>query len=557
MNLSQISNSYFDEPRFDRNIIMGISFTEMQQAMHEIEAAAKDLNRLGIKDFQFVKCTLTDPLKEVQRSIFPSRTGRGEKPKYVLKLDRNGTYMINFHFQFQGKDLDIAYSRVPNVLPGGKFFMWGKNYFVQNILVDRGINLAKNELFVRLDRTSFSMARSTHPFMHNGELTCDNVLTGNPHRGNNNKPGKSPEKITATQNLFLYLLAKYGWTGACKMMGADLTMVEGDSYEDVYNEWYPKGYTVFGSSGIKTSDGGKKSEWNPPRQYLLYKGDLEIGTEERNVVYLTVANFYYIADRIPSYLSLDVIEETYFWQNILGRFIFFREGKTGQWYSEEGENHLTNSIDTLIDVRTQRQLMADGIDVEDTYELMRWLILHEKEVYANVHPSDVSRKRITTIRYLLSYIVDNINRLGYKLIGRTDENGNFDQTMNAKKLNSLIREWIKEGTIQQLKKADHGEVVTIESPSSNMFITNTRALKDQTKVKGSNKERNHMYNRDNILHESKLTRCRVDGIDSSTPSGSTQVNPLSIDTSRNTAMDIPEWLQEIEDKLGKELKGEF
>lgn len=559
MNLHQLTTKYIDEPRFDKNIARGIPFAEMEYALEEIEAAARDLNRKGIRDFEFVKCTLTDPLREVQRSIFPSRSRDATKsPKRTIKLDRNLTYMISFHFRYKGKDLDVAHVRVPYVEEGGKFVMWGKNYFVRSVLVDRGVNLAKNELFIRLDRTSFSMARTTHPFYHNKMLNCDNVLTGNPHHGgNNNKKGKGDDRITAVQNLFLYPLAKYGLTKTLEMFGADLEVVQGNSYEEVFNEYHPRGYSVFGSSGIKTSDGGKVADWKEPDLYLLYKGDLAIGSDEYNVIAIVVANLYYIMDRIPSYLSMDILDDTEFWTNILGRFIFYRADKTGAYYSEQGNTHLVKSIDGLIDGRTHRQLVADGINVSDTYELFIWLILNEREVYANIHPSDVSRKRITSLRYLLSYILDHINRIGYRLEGRTDENGVLDERLNHARLNELIRTWLKEGTIRTLVHKDHGEVETLESPSTNMFITNTRALLDQTKVRGSAKERNHMYNRDNILHGSKLTRCRVDGIDSSTPSGSTQVNPLSVDTSRTTALNIQPWLQAIEDKLNEDLKGDF
>lgn len=339
------------------------------------------------------------------------------------------------------------------------------------------------------------------------------------------------------------------------MMGVELKIVEGDSYDEVFQEYYPKGYTVFGSSGIKTS-GGKKSEWYPPKMYLLYKGELPITGDEYRVVGLTVANFYYIADRIPTYLSLDSIEDTEFWTNILGRFIFYSAGKPGHWYTEEGQNHLTKSVDTLLDLKAQRQLMDDGIDVKDMYDLISWVILNEKELYAHVHPSDISRKRITTMRYLLSYLTNRINLLGYKLLGRTGTDGKFEVAMNKRKLDTLIREHIKEGTIRELTHETHGEVETIESPSASMYITNTRQMLDQTKVKGSTKERNHMYNQGNVLHPSKVTRARIDGIDKSTPSGSTQINPY-LDMSQNTGMDIPPYLQLIEDKLKEDLREEF
>ena len=556
MNIHNLSATYFDEPKFDETIIKGIPYTEMQNAMEEISSAAKDLNRMGIKDFRFVKVSLTDPLKEVQRSIFPSRTTGVKTARQVLKLDRNLTYMINFHFEFQGQELDVANVRIPLLQPGNKFQMWGKNYFARSVLVDRGVNLAKNELFIQLDRTSFSMARTTHPVIYNKALTCDTVLTGNPHRGRDNKKGKGDDKIKATQNLFLYLLAKYGWTKSIEMMGTNLTVVKGTSYDAVFEEYYPKGYTVYGSSGIKTSDGGKKLDWAEPDIFILYKGDLGIGTDEYNVVSLIVANFFYVADRITDMLTIDDMEDTNFWSNILGRFIFYRADKPGTWYTDEGNNHLNKSIDSLIDSRTRRRLLSDGIDIEDTYDLFIWLMLNEREVYANVHPSDISRKRVTTIRYLLSYVIDNINSLGYKLLGRTNNQGEFEIAMNHRKLNKLIRDWLKEGTIRGLVKKDHGEVVTLESPSTNMFITNTRALLDQTKVRHPTKEYNHMYNQDNMLSASKVTRCRPDGIDS-TPSGATQINPLTLDMSKDTAMDVLPWVQEVEDKLDSDLKGVF
>jgi len=188
---------------------------------------------------------------------------------------------------------------------------------------------------------------------------------------------------------------------------------------------------------------------------------------------------------------------------------------------------------------------------------MQWLILNEKEVYANVHPADISRKRVTAIRYVLSYIIDNINRLGYKLLGMTDGNGNFSQSVHALKLNTTIREFLKEATIRRLATKDHGEVITLESPSSNMYTTITKSLMDQTDVRSVGKDRNHQYDKSNNLHPSNLTRCRVDGIDGHSPSGVTQINPLGCDMSRDTALNIHDWLKPIEDKLAEDLKGDF
>ncbi len=557
MDLNAISNMYFDERQFDKNLVKGIPYMEMKDALEILTASGKDLNRLGIKDFEFVKCELTSPLKEVQRSIFPSKKIGVKTDKQVLKLDRNGTYMIDWHFAYKGVALDVTHTRVPLLQPGGKFVMWGKNNFVRSVLVDRGVNLAKNELYVRLDKTSFSMSRTTHPFYINKILQCETVLIGNPHVCKTNKTGKGHDKIRATQNLFLYLLAKKGWKGAMDYMGVDLELVEGDSYDDVYSKYYPQGYTVFGPSGFKTGDGGLMADWYPPKMFILYKGDLTIGSEEHTKVSMCVANFYYIADRIPVYLNVDIIDDTTFWCNILGRFIFYTPNKTGQWYSDAGLNHLVNSMDILIDERTRRRLAIDEIVVDDAYELFTWLIINEREVYANVHPSDVSRKRITTMRYLLSYIIDDINTLGYNLLGRTDADGNFKADITPVRLNKVLRTRLKEGTMRSLTGSRHNEVVSLESPSSNMFITNTRALLDQTKVKSGTKEHNHMYNKENFIHASKMTRCRMDGIDSHSPSGATQINPLSVDMSTDTALTIEPWLEEIEAKLTKDLQGEF
>lgn len=556
MNIHQLSVACFDEPTLDQNLAKGIPHLEMKNAMDEINACGEEINRLGLEDFRYVGCSLTSPINTLQRNIFRATDKSSGQERIELKLDRNLSYMVDLNFEFQGQPLPPANVRIPAIDPGGKFVLWGKTNFAKSVLMDKGVNVAKGGIYVPLNKTSFNMERTSYPFKVNGSLMQDNVIIGNPHKGKNNKPGKSPEKITRTQNIFLYLLAKYGWTGTMDKLGTKLELVEGESYEAVYQEYYPKGYMVLGASGVKEQCGLNIADWVVPNIYILYKGDIGLASEEYRKISMIAANFYYIADKTTRYLDISLMEDTTYWYNILGRFIFYREGKPGSWYTDEGERHMLNSMDKLLDARGARQLNQDGIECEDMYDIFRWVLVNEKEIYSTIHPSDISRKRLTSIQYLLRYILHPLTQLSYDLIDKIGADGKLTGIPTAIKASKLIRKNIGEGGIRTLSRKEHGECESLESPSGNMFITSTRAMIDQTRAKGGGKEFGHMYNPGNTLHPSKVTRARVAGVEKATPSGATQLNALLTEAQARGG-NLEPWLLEVEDFLTECLNEDF
>lgn len=552
MNIQALSATYFDKPEMSEVMTMGVAYHEAKSSIDEITAACQDLNRIGFRDFKFSHVSLTSPIDTVARSVFEDKA-RGDDTRKLLKMDRDLTYMVDIHFEFMGTPLKtVANVRVPYVAPGGKIVMGGKTSWTKSILVDRGVNLAKGGIYIPIDGPSFNMDRSTHSYRVNNTLEADNVIIGNPHNGKANKQGKGSDKISETQNIFLYLLAKYGWTETCKRMGVELELVTADSYKDAVDEYFPKGYMVFGSSGIKPTSGLPKDQWEEPKIFILHRGDIPRTDPKYTAVATVVANFYYIADKTQQYLSLDIMDDTDFWCNILGRFIFYRVGANGSWYTDAGYNHIINSMDKLLDNRSRRRLNMDGIECDDMYDIITWVITNEREIFANIRYSDISRKRLTVIRYLLRYIVDEINHLGYKLLGRVgDTPGVFENKVTEDNLIKWIRDHLREGTISRLRRTEHGEVESMESPCSNMIICNTSSMKDQTKAKTTVRDRNAIYEPQNRFHPSKFSKARIDGISAADPGGATCANMMIGPDLAN-----PEWIDDVVVKMFETLRAE-
>lgn len=534
-----------DEPRFNKLLTEGYTFHQMKGQVEYLDRYMRSLMYTFPSEFEFHGITLTPAETEIleSRIKMPSKEHRVQS-----KFDTNRTFMVDFNFSVNGEKIRAAQLRLFNVTIGSEATMDGKNYFFNQVLTDRGINIQGNDLYVFVGRIKFTSTRESGIFIFDKTIIKENVVVAEIHKLKDKKKGKGIDRLPQSSSLFVYLMTRFGFTKGVKhYFNVDMQLVNGDSYEDVYEQYAPQGYHVLGSVG-KKPNGLHKDRWKDPDIFIITKH------EDEDLVAILGANFFYLYDAITTRVDINTIEDPELWVELCGRFIFFSADKNSQWYRTETKNHLVKSIDVLMSDESRRELNQDGIIVNDMYDLMAWLIMYENTCYTAYNPADINNKRFNSLRFTLAYATEAISSLSYAMARECNAEGNLRLPMSAKKASKLIRGIIKEGLIRSVRSKNN-EINTIQCPSDNRFIANTRKMLPQAKTHGGHKRRRPMFDPLNKLHESNLLISQVSGIFKADPSGKSIVGPY-IDIDVGGVITPPKEYDDSIKRLGVLLKTE-
>jgi hypothetical protein len=162
--------------------------------------------------------------------------------------------------------------------------------------------------------------------------------------------------------------------------------------------------------------------------------------------------------------------------------------------------------------------MLDNIHVNDTNELLVWLIKETDSLYRTKEINSVANKRLTTTRYAFGYMQDAVTKLSYAM-----KHINPD-TLTPKKLGQILRTHFREGSLRQSVVGD--ATWRNEKYSADNVWVLTRNVIQQSNVRMAGKKASKlMYLPENKMHGSKLTITQVAGLPKSDLSMTAYINP--------------------------------
>lgn len=501
-----------DVARYNQALVDGVAFAELRDVTSTIDAAFRQIKDSFPPGLQYDGCFFATPSKEIERSVI-----RGQKTSANrLKLDKDTSYMLELRFSYNGVPRASGYTRVPYVIRGNETHISGKLYHILGVLIDTGVNLSGDSMYVHLNRANYKYQRQPHVIVRNGIELMDNALIARLHqqadRTRKNNQTRGENRISAVPNIFLYLMMDKGFTAAAKhYFGVDVIVGEGTAEQ--LREQYPFGqYDIFSSTNSRPS-GIRKSKWRDVTNlHLIFK-------EEDNHVSQEIAtNFFYLLDHFPSIITHQTLEDTETWKVVGGHFIFNTE-ETSAKLVEKVNDHLNRSIAPLIDHGTHRDLKQDGIVVNDMYELIAWLIMNEKRTFREKTVTSMENKRITSSRYVLSYITNAITEFSYAM-----ELLKNQPNITPKKIDDSIRQSLKESLFRSLMK-NHPEVRYTDVSVDNIFAS-TRMIvaQDRANVTGK-KAGEQMYKPENVADSSMLLITQFAGLPKNDPTGRAYISP--------------------------------
>ena len=484
-------------PRPTKAIARGLVTTESEQIMHQTEQMFKETTLGFPPGWEYMGCTRVTPLEEYR---FVSSKSQKTEPTY--ENAQSYVYLVAYRFAYQGVLQDPVYQYLPFFDVGNRIKLKGANYLVAPVLADNVLLVVgkPNEgssLVLKLSMSSSPIQRLTHRYMTDGIPATSDVVYGVLHHGlEKTRRNYMPDVIQrrGVVGLATYLLAVWGFHGLFKqVMGCDIVAINPSEYSpEKYptDQWVVCHSTMLRPKTLITQNFVAPNVWFlVPRQqftrtieFLLVSmiytldhfGDVfDVGSLAQNPILDEQGRPDPTQDTLLAF-------ELQQWRDYMGD-LMYPPDETVVTKRKNVEEHL-NSLASNINVFTQAQLKEDGIDVDNFWELMLYLIENFPRLIAVRSNSATSmyHKRIHAMRFLLQQRRISSNRLMYTMRNESKkENGSkvFQQKDIRKNFNTYLRY----NDILSLPSTS-GMVRSLESASSCYYFKMSSALVHQDAV---------------------------------------------------------------------------
>jgi hypothetical protein len=514
MNLFNMYKGREDVPRFNKELVNGLSTSELRDGVEYMNNLMYQIKDTFVEGLSFEGAFLADPIREVERSLIRGSVN-------TLKMEYSATAMMELRFNLQGSYAASAFMRIPYMMRGGKTILNGRVWTNQSVMVDRGINIRKDSMFIFLSRARYSYHRTRHEFLHNGLLNVDNILTGRLHQQSESNRKASvtngADKIrSAEPSILLYPLMECGFVQMCKKyFGVDVIVEIGEVA--AIRSKYPFPTAIYTTTG-NISRYVSKERWRDTSKWnIIIAKDTELSQK-------LAVNLLYLLDIFSMDLTtVKDLDDTELWKLIAGKFIFNTDDTPAKLI-DKVEKHLDQSISRLVDDTTRNELLLDGIDVNTPNELIAWLTVHTDQVVRTKEVNSVANKRLASSRYAFGYLQQAVTNLSYAMKHLNAS------TLNAKRLGQLLRTHFREGALRHSIVSD--TTWQNERHAADNVWVYTRVIVQQGNVRAMGKKSvKLMYLPENRMHGSRLTTVQVPGLPKSDPSGMAYVNPfIAIDS---------------------------
>lgn len=521
-------------PNFNQDIVEGMAYREMRRVESHIDKVMRTAAAgfpEGIRYVDYRRCTPDEEVREIFDNA--SKSKRASKSRTTLELSHSSIYLVKYMFTYRapGSTIDEAlpdqHLYLPYVKPGGLITLRGSTYTISPTLADNALSVQTNTIFIQMSCGKLTFERRTHNYFRLGDGPYDPpqgmsvyVVSSQIHNRQDKKGDTPTVKVGVAHTLVNYLFCKYGVTPTFQIFAnADVvignsTTITRDEYPS--DQWYICTSTRMKPPGMKTnryesSDmrlAVRKDQWSP-------------------LVHNLIGGFFYMVDFFPSQITPEFADDPRMWKVILGYAIFGEGGSHGR-IIEDVQEHL-NSLDRYLNGEIQKELIADGIVVEDIYGFFVNIIetMHQRIAERSVNLSSMYDKKLMVMRFALADINHAIFNLMFKLQKSAKKN------LNKLEISKLMRSQLKPDTIIKLNK-DHNEVSSVSAPGDNMFFKTTSLLVPQSsasgkrkgKGKGKGKTKSNIADPTKFLHASIAEVGSYTTLPKSDPIGHSRISPF-------------------------------
>lgn len=512
---SKLINHIFDKaPKFNEDICRGLAYQHLKSAREYVRQVLLCASKSFPEGFEFRDVVLCNPYEQYNEIT------RKQFNKHRFELAESDVYLVKLIFAFEGKELPPKYMFLPFCHESGGIRIRNTWYYIAPVIADKAFSVESDGLFVPLTRAKLNFTREMYSFITNNIREHGAVIASPIHNDKSN--GGGFKTLIAH-----YLFAQVGVVETFKNYFDVDVVVGGDEInEENYNhdKWVVCS-SIHAKTGTKPKAIRTRGLYTPTKVRLAIPKS-QYTTAVRDVV----ASFFYVLDLFPDRLELDYIHDTREWRVVLGRII----------KKDRGEGKLINEIDfhlscvnDYLDILSIEMFHREGIEVNDIWELFKYIIENMTEIITKTDRASMFNKRLVVLRYVLFDITYSIFSTLFALT-----RGKREYTYD--KINEILSKELKRDAVFKLIDKRHGEKSTHLVSGDNYFLKITSAMVHQTRANdsyGSGVKSDPAM----VLHSSQAVVGSYLNQPKSNPTGRESINPFLQTDQNDGVLENPKW----------------
>lgn len=506
---NQIFNPIYNDivPKFNPLIAGGLATQYIKHAPKHIDkvwrCAEKDFPE-GFTYHGYEMCTPVEAYNVITRR---------KKPRRQYETAPSNVYMVKYLFKFKGQPFPPVYMQMLICNQAGLLPLRGALHAINPVITDKAVSVGVNNIFIPLTRAKLKFDREMQYYLRDGEIKDGYVVWSQIYRS---KAGAAKPTVKAFSTLPHYLFSKYGIAetfsrfGKANVVVGDRSTITPETHSA--DEWYictstrvpPKNYgtgrnTAYTASTIAMAV--RKSEWS-------------------HLVEGLVLGFFYVVDYFPQRVTPENVDDTRIWKVLMG-YINNDSTESEGLLINTIDTHL-ESLDTYVDALVTEDLLAEGLQIHDFYELLAELIesFPKRVLESSLTVSSMYDKQLRVLRYVCLPIVKDIFNFIFEMRKKNKPN------LSADDITKVINHNFKTERIMKVTYK-HPEVrpVSIASDNPLFAVTLNAVLQTNSTGSGGGKAKAVSQDPSSHLHASMAEVSGYLNLPKSEPSGRSRLNP--------------------------------
>lgn len=407
---SQYRNlAYKDEPKFTKEIVRGYAVNQLteQQVTAYVDRVILSCEKSFPSGMRYLGSRRMRP-KEVY-NYFANRKTVDNSRKWDFA--RTDAYMMQLSFEYEGQILGPYNLFLPFTDDVGITNIIGKPFYNKPVVKDSVMQVTNGQIFLQFISTPCTFNRLYYMVLRNDDWENVTIYHGCSH--NVLRAVQREKNKLSAARLALnahYLFIKYGFVETFKRF-AGLTDFKFGSRDELETEGVNhKDYYVYSTRGIVPT-------WYP-KDKIYQPHDMRIAIKKEHwtqPIESMIVSAMYIFDMFPDDVKRDDIQDSIWWELMLGKIIF-GEGQLNSALVRKISEHIKAS-DNYVDEMTIEIFEQNGIRIANMYDFLYYLIENFDSI---VHdrsnsPSSLVGRQLTIKRYILSTIITTLFTITYKI----------------------------------------------------------------------------------------------------------------------------------------------
>lgn len=497
-------------PKINPVLAQGIARVQVREAEPYIDRdlrAASEQFPPGLEYLGMERCSFMEDYRELMKK-------RGEK--VYVELARSDVYLVKLRFAWEGQEIESRPLYLPDSGIAGIMHVRGTPYMISPVIGDVAISVTREGLFVPLGSTKVQFMRLVHHFVMDGESKSVFVAHSNIYRRSKKSKAVKLGKRSRCSTLLHYMLCRHSFEDVFKDFFGCEAIVAG--YEDTVSELtHPKDkWTIFRSTGHQPVCNRSKI-YKPSRVCIAVPK-----TSVTPALLDAMGALFYVIDMFPERANAAHFHHIRLWQTLMGLVLFGEEVPEAERISLLLD-HL-DSLDGYINFQSRRTLQQGGVEVEDIYQFLSYIIhkMPELILTATTTVASLYDKRLMITRYLLSNVSYAIYKLMYRLRAQANKKGR----LSAKEVVETMRKGLHRDTFINGISSNHAEVTPVSCPGDNMIfkITSNLVLQENTDSSRGRDGGGSLEDPSKFLHASLIEVASYCAMGKSEPTGRNKLN---------------------------------